>query len=299
MSEAVDITGMRFGKLVAIEPDEEKSGHNIKWICRCDCGNIVSVRGTNLRNGSKTSCGCGRRCNPRIIDLSGNKYGKLFVISFAKVEKGDAFFNCRCDCGNEIIVRGSSLKSGKTKSCGCLKFEVDYHKYNKYEETEEYYIGYASNNDMKFIFDKDDFELIKQYTWFEDNRYIKTNVKNVDTNRYSVIKLHRLIMGVVDKNIFVDHINGDTLNNRKNNLRLVTEHQNAMNTKISKANRLGCKGVTQVKSGKYVARIRYNNQGIHIGTFDTLEEAIEARRLKENELYGDFSSFLSRGEQNR
>jgi len=58
------------------------------------------------------------------LNLSGNKYNRLSVLSFAYTKKGKSFWNCMCDCGNEIVVSGTKLKSGHTKSCGCLQKEV-------------------------------------------------------------------------------------------------------------------------------------------------------------------------------
>ena len=54
------------------------------------------------------------------IDLTGEKFCLLTVDSYAKTENGYAYWNCTCDCGNKTIVRGSNLKSGEVKSCGCL-----------------------------------------------------------------------------------------------------------------------------------------------------------------------------------
>lgn len=61
-STATQIAGKRFGSLVAVRMEEnsEKSGHK-KWLCLCDCGRSVSVRGSSLRNGVTTSCGCKNR----------------------------------------------------------------------------------------------------------------------------------------------------------------------------------------------------------------------------------------------
>lgn len=54
-------------------------------------------------------------------DISGNKYGRLTVIEFAGIGKENrAMWRCKCDCGNEIVVIGKSLRSGNTRSCGCL-----------------------------------------------------------------------------------------------------------------------------------------------------------------------------------
>lgn len=62
---------------------------------------------------------------PSLIDLTGNRYGRLVVISRDAPKKGyhGAMWRCRCDCGNETIVNSQNLKSGNTTSCGCYGIE--------------------------------------------------------------------------------------------------------------------------------------------------------------------------------
>lgn len=55
------------------------------------------------------------------INIAGNKYGRLTVLSFVKTEKAEYRWNCICDCGKTSIVESSHLKAGSIKSCGCLK----------------------------------------------------------------------------------------------------------------------------------------------------------------------------------
>lgn len=60
-----------------------------------------------------------------IKNKTGERYGRLVVIEYyGKNEKGRILWRCKCDCGNEKIVASDLLSSGKTKSCGCLKYEV-------------------------------------------------------------------------------------------------------------------------------------------------------------------------------
>ena len=54
-----------------------------------------------------------------VKDETGNTYGYLTVISRAPNKDGRAMWNCKCKCGNEIVVMGKHLRSGNTKSCGC------------------------------------------------------------------------------------------------------------------------------------------------------------------------------------
>ena len=59
-------------------------------------------------------------------DLIGQKFGRLTVISFneeVSKQKGYSCWNCKCDCGNEKVIRGNSLKNGHTTSCGCYQKE--------------------------------------------------------------------------------------------------------------------------------------------------------------------------------
>ena len=67
-----------------------------------------------------------------LIDLTGKKFGRLKVISILKERgnKNQIKWKCVCDCGNNHIVTGESLRAGKTKSCGCLKKEMKAHNYN-------------------------------------------------------------------------------------------------------------------------------------------------------------------------
>jgi hypothetical protein len=59
------------------------------------------------------------------VDRSGMIYGKLTVLSFNHKEHFESFWNCECECGRKVVVRGTSLVSGRTKSCGCLKKAIN------------------------------------------------------------------------------------------------------------------------------------------------------------------------------
>lgn len=55
----------------------------------------------------------------KLTDLSGQRFGKLTVIRFHETRNKHPYYLCKCDCGNETIVRGGALKQGETTSCGC------------------------------------------------------------------------------------------------------------------------------------------------------------------------------------
>lgn len=61
--------------------------------------------------------------HPRTIDITGQRFGRLLVVSFSYMKNRHAFWNCLCDCGNECQIRGGRLRNGDTKSCGCFQIE--------------------------------------------------------------------------------------------------------------------------------------------------------------------------------
>lgn len=115
-----DLTGQRFGSLVVTDLGERR-GKVIYWSVLCDCGATNLVAGNNLTSGGSTRCGksCPLRIDPRMKDETGNVYGKWTVLSRAR-SKGGARWNCRCECGTESELFGRDLRSGVTRSCGCV-----------------------------------------------------------------------------------------------------------------------------------------------------------------------------------
>jgi len=83
----------------------------------------------------------------------------------------------------------------------------------------------------------------------------------------------------------IDHINGDRSDNRAKNLRSATRLENARNTKLKKNNKTGTMGVSQIKeTGRWRARMSYRNKALHVGVYDTYEEAVIARREAERRM---------------
>ena len=94
--------------------------------CKCDCGNEIEVIGQNLKNGNTKSCGCYREqvnTNRLTKDETGKTYGRLVVLEYDFNRDNEAWWKCRCECGNIVSVRGADLRSGNTRSCGCVKSE--------------------------------------------------------------------------------------------------------------------------------------------------------------------------------
>ena len=125
------------------------------------------------------------------------------------------------------------------------------------------------------------------------DRYYKVDLRQ---NKVAVTHtIHRLVAEAFIANPnnkpCVDHIDGNTLNNNKNNLRWVTITENSMNAKISNTNTSGVKGVCFNKNNnKWIARININGIRVHLGYFETLEGAKQARQIRANEAFGVFTN---------
>ena len=102
--------------------------------------------------------------------------------------------------------------------------------------------------------------------------------------------LHRVIMNVTDPNIYIDHINHNPTDNRRENLRLCTNRENSQNASLSKSNSSGLKGVDfRKKTNKFRARIGINGKHKFLGYYDTKEEAFACYQKASIELFGDFA----------
>ena len=122
-----DVRGRRYGKLLALEPTEERDRGSVIWRCRCDCGNEVLVPLRRLNSGAATSCGClPKRRGRAVKDLTGRRFGYLTVVgkSDERSYKGSVIWQCRCDCGNLVNLPSDSLLNGNARSCGCLRTET-------------------------------------------------------------------------------------------------------------------------------------------------------------------------------
>lgn len=115
--------GERYGRLVIKEYDHKDQYGRYIYKCQCDCGNTAIVAYTSMRTGHTTSCGCYNREQSSADHDSriGKKFNMLTIIDFDHKSGAHMYYRCRCDCGNEKVVRYDSLKDGSIKSCGCLQ----------------------------------------------------------------------------------------------------------------------------------------------------------------------------------
>jgi hypothetical protein len=133
--------------------------------------------------------------------------------------------------------------------------------------------------------DDDDFEWLSQWKW-SVNRCAGDLVYAARRNGRKHEKMHRLIMGF--PSLDVDHKDGNGLNNQRDNLRIGTRSQNAVNRGPDQRNSSGFKGVS-LDHGRWRARIRIGRVLVSLGHYGTAEEAARAYDTAAIEHFGDFA----------
>lgn len=231
----------------------------------------------------------------RLIDLTGQRFGRLTVIE--RVEdhiypsgKPRPQWLCHCDCGNDIVVKSNCLLNEETKSCGCLIIDtakimgLNNKKYNHYDLSGEYGVGYTSQGDA-FYFDLEDYDKIKNYCWTVNSGYLKSRTSMALGKKF--VLFHKLVLPNAEK---VDHINHNTLDNRKANLRDVNHQKNMMNRVLPKNNKSGVLGVHWHNRDKvWEVEIGYKKKRYYLGRFKDFDEAVKARKEAEQKYFGEYS----------
>lgn len=159
-------------------------------------------------------------------------------------------------------------------------------------ENNDYAIMYLydkkGNKINETYLDLNSIDKVKNYKWYL--RYSNKVPYVMGTIDGKKEFLHRFLLNVPDNKI-TDHINGNTLDNRINNLRICSQSENSKN-RVYKSSKGKIPGVYQQygPNSRWSARINYNYKTIHIGTFDTYEEAVKARYEAEDKYFGEFKA---------
>jgi len=241
-----------------------------KWKCTCKCGAQKMVLESNLLRGRSRSCGCYSRelAKSRIRDLSGQTFGRLTVLEQAQNnEAGRVCWRCICTCGKECVVTAHGLKTGKSKSCGCLKRESK----NAVD------LSGQTFGRLSVLFDTGKRSYKGTIIW----RCQCMCGRELDVTSDQLLSGHRVSCGCQKREwqqqIYqtlhrVDHTCVEYLEKRKSR---------ADNTS-------GYQGVYKISESRYRSSIGFNGRRYHLGYFDSLEEAVAARQVEEVRLHDTF-----------
>jgi hypothetical protein len=143
------------------------------------------------------------------------------------------------------------------------------------------------------IVDDEDFEYLNQWKWHASklgNKFYAQRHNNLLITKNIKILMHRNIMKP-KKGFVIDHIDGNTLNNKKNNLRICTHAENMRNSKMPINNTSGFKGVSYVKKNNtYMSSIRFNDKKIYLGLFINPIDAAKAYNAAAVKYHGEFAN---------
>ena len=197
------------------------------------------------------------------------KYNRWTILQEGIRRGTGTYCLCRCDCGNESLVKKSNLINGQSKSCGCLQKELvkkKRRKINAYtiDYEKNIAIGEATNTGNKFYIDLEDLIKIKDLSWYESSvGYMHHKEQG------KILQLHRIVTNAPE-GMVVDHINHNRLDNRKSNLRICTQADNCKNRKEKP------KGITTVNQNGHTY-YKVQIYGKYRGCFTDYEKAKEMR----------------------
>lgn len=271
-------SGQRIGRWTVLDKSTTTSSGEKKWLCRCECGTERYVLERTLLYGGSESCGCLRKERTREAvshNLTGQVFGELTVLgrSEHQPKNGGIWWHCSCACGNTYDVSGTLLVNGKRTHCPDRCHERNY--------------ALADITGQKFrmltaLYPTEQRDAKGSVIW-----HCRCDCGNeVDVSYNSLMYTHIQSCGCKKKEHdqelggFLTHIAGTSMEMLKSK-------------KIPTNNTTGTKGVYLIR-GKYVAKIVLQKKAYYLGTYNTLEEAAEARRKGEELLHSGTVDYYAR-----
>lgn len=143
------------------------------------------------------------------------------------------------------------------------------------------------------IVDVEDYDMLMQWKWMAKfdgyNWYARRNQYGFGNGKSKTILMHRLILGITDATIMVDHKDGNGLNNSRSNIRICTPQQNTFNRRKQTNTTSKFYGV-YLDRGYWNAGIKHNGKRKNLGNYPTEEDAAKAYDAEAKKLFGEFAT---------
>lgn len=195
------------------------------------------------------------------------------------------------NCHAHIPCEVNKIEKSKPKRCSFCSNIGNYFNLNttnnswRIERNTAYCDVIFHDETITFCIDKSQYDIACQYSWRIAKKRNKYYVVAGSYKKGTMIYIHQLVYGNVSKGLEIDHIDGDSLNNRISNLRAVTHVANVDNMKkVRIDNQYGMRGISyDKKNGKYKVDYSYHNTRIYVKPWKTIEEAVYCRQCLEKE----------------
>jgi len=199
-------------------------------------------------------------------DLTGERYGRLMALTYVGVDKNrNSTWLCECTCGKTTIVSSKSLRSGNTRSCGCLKLELLVERSTKHR---------LCNHPLYTIW-----QGLKLRCYCPGATKYKDwggrGIKMCNEWREDFLPFFRWAEPLWSQDLQIDREDNDG-DYTPDNCRFVTGSVNCMNRRVKSTNTTGYTGVHPHKS-KFQVAIAVNKKNTYVGIFNTIKEAVSAR----------------------
>lgn len=212
--------------------------------------------------------------------LKNQRFGRLVVLEKIGVVNHRVLWKCVCDCGNECNATSHDLTSGKKKSCGCLKREKTIETFTTHGLSKE-----RIHKEWRGILHR-----CKNPSASHYENYGGRGITVCDEWKEDFMAFYEWSM----QNGYADNLTLDRKDNDKgyspDNCRWVTHMENCHNRGVRKDSLTGCAGVTirKLASGKiwYRVHITTDYKRVYVGKYDSLDEAIKARKDAEERYWG-------------
>ena len=259
--EDMNFVGNKIGKWTIIEKVKRSTGKDVHYFkCKCDCGTIKEVCPSSLKRGTSTSCGCSRfdfKTNP-----AGQRYGRWTVVKPIRIYKGKysrVRWICKCDCGIIKEVDPSNLRCGKSVSCGCSSVKVDLAGQKIGNWTVIDMVKERKKHGKIYWICKCACGTIKEVS--------AETLKNGESKSCGCLYDTRKNFEKYYEEAYKEGTNLANIASKK-----------------SRSN-VGVVGVSKLKNGKFYASICFKGKSYNKGIYETLEEAVDARKRAEKEMF--------------